>query len=133
MRAEPQGWVLVNRYRRQPNAPLPTDPETRQPLVDSIVAGRVVGSKVVFARTTIDAPRKAVRRLSIAYSDGATVYLNGEPLFTGMNPQGLNDPLAHMPRAGQTVYLPLRKGKNELVLAVTEYTGGWAFSARLDP
>jgi hypothetical protein len=133
VRAEPQGWVLVNRYRRQPNAALPIDPETRQPLVDSIVGGRVTGAKVVFARTTIDAPQRSVRRLSITYSDGAVVYLNGQPLFSGMNPGGLNDPLAHMPRAGQDVYLPLRKGRNELVLAVTEYTGGWAFAARLGP
>jgi hypothetical protein len=133
VRVEPQGWVLVNRYRRQPNAALPVDPETRQPLVDSIVGGRVAGTKVVFARTTIDAPSKAVRRLSIAYSDGAVVYLNGQPLFAGMNPGGLNDPLAHMPLAGQSVYLPLKKGKNDLVLAVTEYTGGWAFAARLEP
>jgi hypothetical protein len=133
VRAEPQGWVLVNRYRRQPNAALPIDPETRQPLVDSIVGGRVTGAKVVFARTTIDAPQRSVRRLSSTYSDGAVVYLNGQPLFSGMNPGGLNDPLAHMPRAGQDVYLPLRKGRNELVLAVTEYTGGWAFAARLGP
>jgi len=25
------------------------------------------------------------------------------------------------------VYLPLRKGDNELVLAVTEFSGGWGF------
>ena len=30
-------------------------------------------------------------------------------------------------------YLPLGRGRNELVMAVAEYTGGWAFWARLDP
>lgn len=36
-------------------------------------------------------------------------------------------------RVGSVLYLPLQRGKNELVFAVTEYTGGWAFWARLDP
>ncbi|HKB37012.1 MAG TPA: hypothetical protein VKD72_11195, partial [Gemmataceae bacterium] len=31
------------------------------------------------------------------------------------------------------VYLPLRRGRNELVFAVIQLTGGWAFSARLEP
>ncbi len=30
------------------------------------------------------------------------------------------------------VYLPLRKGDNELVLAVTEFFGGWGFICRLE-
>jgi tRNA threonylcarbamoyladenosine modification (KEOPS) complex Cgi121 subunit len=30
------------------------------------------------------------------------------------------------------VDLPLKKGGNEIVFAVTEYSGGWAFWARLD-
>jgi hypothetical protein len=33
---------------------------------------------------------------------------------------------------GDAVYLPLKKGGNEIVFAVTEYSGGWAFWARLD-
>jgi len=30
------------------------------------------------------------------------------------------------------VYLPLRKGTNELVLAVSELGGGWGFICRLE-
>jgi hypothetical protein len=37
-----------------------------------------------------------------------------------------------MAHAGDAVYLPLKKGKNEIVLAVIQCTGGWAFSGRLD-
>jgi hypothetical protein len=31
------------------------------------------------------------------------------------------------------VYLPLKKGDNELVLAVTEFFGGWGFMCKLAP
>jgi hypothetical protein len=30
------------------------------------------------------------------------------------------------------VYLPLRKGRSELVMAVAEYFGGWGLIARFD-
>jgi hypothetical protein len=36
-----------------------------------------------------------------------------------------------MAGAGDAVYLPRRRGGNELVLAVIQLTGGWAFSARV--
>ena len=44
-----------------------------------------------------------------------------EPKFLG-----LLDP------ESDAVYLPLKKGNNELVLSVTEYFGGWGFLAVLD-
>jgi hypothetical protein len=50
-----------------------------------------------------------------------------------MNPGGLRADLAVMARVGDAVYLSLREGRNQLVFAVVECTGGWAFGARLDP
>ena len=133
---EEQGFVLVNRYRRTPNATIPIDRTTGEPLVDSIMGNRVAGSKVVFARATIVADRAGLRRLLLGYSDGAVVYLNGQPLFFGMNASRLRSPdlgQAALDRVGNALYLPLRQGPNELVFAVTEFTGGWAFWARTDP
>jgi hypothetical protein len=49
-----------------------------------------------------------------------------------MNPGGLRSNLGVMARTGDAVYLPLRRGRNRIVFAVIECTGGWAFSARLD-
>ena len=60
------------------------------------------------------------------------IYLNGQPLAFAMNPGGLRSNLGVMAHVGDAVYLPLRKGLNQLVFAVIECTGGWAFSARLD-
>jgi len=130
--AEAEGFVLVNRYRVAPNSAPPFDRATRTLLVDSLMHARVPGSRVVLARTTITSAAERTGRLHVDYSDGAVVYLNGRPLFLGMDPQGLHDN-GYMRREGQVVFAPLRKGRNELVIASIEYTGGWAFAARLEP
>lgn len=129
--AEPEGFVLVNRYREAPVGGVPRD-STGAVLVDSVMTGRIAGSRIVYARTTITAARDETQRLQYAYGNGVVVYLNGRPLAFAMNPGGLRNTLGVMARVGDAVYLPLRRGRNQLVLAVIECTGGWAFSARLD-
>jgi hypothetical protein len=99
---------------------------------DSVMTGRIAGSRIVYARTTLTAARDEIRRLEYAYGNGAVLYLNERPVAFAMNPGGLRG-LGVMARAGDAVYLPLRRGRNELVFAVIQLTGGWAFSARLEP
>ena len=130
---EPAGFVLVNRYREQPNGGVPVDPATHAVLVDSVMTGKVAGARVVYARTTIQSPRAEIRRLQYSYSDGVVIYLNGRPIALAMNPQGLRDDLGIMAAVGDAVYLPLEKGRNELVFASIEFSGGWAFGAKLEP
>ena len=130
--AEPTGLVLINRYRVAPIAGAPVDSVTGEVNVDSVMGGRVRGTKVVFARAEIRSEREEFRRLHFSYSDGIVIYLNGRPLYFGMNTQGVRDGLGIMSTGGDAVYLPLRRGRNELVVAVIEYSGGWAFWARLD-
>lgn len=127
---EPDGLVLINRYRAMPAGGTPRD-STGAVLTDSVMTGRMAGARVVYARTTITATRDEVRKLEYAYSNGVVIYLNGRPLVMAMNPSGMRAALASMARAGDAVYLPLRRGRNELVFAVVELTGGWAYSARL--
>ena len=129
--AEPEGFVLVNRYREAPVGGVPRD-STGAVLVDSVMTGKMAGSRVVYARTTIATTRAETRRLQYAYSDGVVIYLNGRPLAFAMNPGGLRNGLGVMAKAGDAVYLPLTRGQNQLVFAVVEGTGGWAYSARLD-
>lgn len=128
---EPEGFVLVNRYREAPVGGVPRD-STGAVLVDSVMTGRIAGSRIVYARTTITARRDGLRRLQYAYSNGVVVYLNGRPLVFAMNPGGLRG-LGVMAQTGDAVYLPLKQGRNQLVFAVIQCTGGWAYSARLDP
>ncbi len=95
--------------------------------------GRVAGSQVVFARTTIESDREQFRRMHFGYSDGAVIFVNGMPLFFGMNPYPFRDLGGVMEERGEAVYLPLHKGSNQIVIAVTEFFGGWGFWTRLDP
>jgi hypothetical protein len=128
--AEPEGFVLINRYREAPAGGVPRD-STGAVLVDSVMTGRIAGSRIVYARTTITAARDETRRLQYAYGNGVVIYLNGRPLAFAMNPGGLRGS-GVMAQAGDAVYLPLRRGRNQLVFAVIELTGGWAFSAKLE-
>jgi hypothetical protein len=126
--AEPPGIVAVYRYRRAPHprVSFQTDWTTRldpQP-----------GTKLIYARTIISSDRAEVRKLSLGYSDEVSVFLNGRILFRGRSAQSFRDPgfLGIVRPEDDAVYLPLRKGSNELVLALSELGGGWGFVARLD-
>ena len=130
VRADRSGIVLINRYRQAPIAGVPFDEATGIVNEDSVMTGRVRGTKVVYARTVLEAPRDTLRRMEFGYSDGIVIYAHGQPLYFGMNPQNLRDDLGIMSRRGDAVYLPLKRGRNEIVVAVTEYSGGWAFWAR---
>jgi hypothetical protein len=125
--AEPQGFVLISRYRRSPQISFPFDQKTGEPLVDLMMGGQVPGSKVVFARTTIESDRDETKRMLFGYVNGAVIYANGRPLFFGTDTGG-----GTMNMNGDGVYLPLKKGANEIVFAITNFTGGWGFWARLD-
>ena len=76
-----------------------------------------------------------MKRLALGYSDDVVVFLNGKILYRGRSPQAFRDPgfLGIVSPENDAVYLPLRKGKNELVLALSELGGGWGFVCRLEP
>ncbi|MEP6492740.1 MAG: hypothetical protein ABJF01_08685 [bacterium] len=132
VRTEPAGFVLINRYRHAPAVDPPADPVTHEILADSVMGGRVAGTKVVFARASIESDRDRIARLRFGYSDGLVIYANGEPLYFGASPFGFR-PVGNMETDGEAVFLHLKKGHNSIVFAVTEYFGGWGFWARLDP
>jgi hypothetical protein len=125
--AEPPGFVVVYRYREAPHprVTFQTDFSTRlQPQP---------GTKVVYARTVINSDREQLKKLEIGYSDEVSVFLNGRILYRGRSAQSFRDPgfLGIVNPENDAVYLPLRKGDNELLLAVSELGGGWGFICRL--
>jgi hypothetical protein len=89
--------------------------------------------KMLYARTNIESDRDQVKKLEIGYSDEVSVFLNGQILYRGRSAQGFRDPgfLGIMNPENDAVYLPLKKGNNELLLAVSELGGGWGFICRL--
>jgi hypothetical protein len=70
----------------------------------------------------------------IGYSDGVVVYVNGQPLYAGRNSMSYRFPgqIGWFYPYADAVFLPLKKGPNELLLAVSENTAGWGFMCRFD-
>jgi hypothetical protein len=125
--AEPPGFVVIYRYRAAPHPKVSFQGDFSKRLEPQ------PGMKVVYARTTIDSDRDQVKKLYIGYSDDVSVFLNGKILFRGRSAQGFRDPgfLGIVNPENDAVYLPLKKGSNELMLAVSELGGGWGFICRL--
>jgi hypothetical protein len=62
------------------------------------------------------------------------VYLNRKPIFSGKNALSYraDDSFGTFGLNDQT-RIHLNPGDNELLVAVTEYNGGWAFECELSP
>ncbi|HMJ25296.1 MAG TPA: hypothetical protein VK475_05685 [Pyrinomonadaceae bacterium] len=125
--AEPPGFVVIYRYRDAPHPRVSFANDFSKRLEPQ------PGMKVVYARTTIDSDRDQVKKLYLGYSDDVSVFLNGRILFRGRSAQNFRDPgfLGIVNPENDAIYLPLKKGRNELLLAVSELGGGWGFIGRL--
>lgn len=126
--AEAPGIVPINWYRESPHPRVTFANDFARRLEPQS------GMKVVYARTRISAERDQMRKLSIGYSDDVSVFLNGQILYRGRSAQNFRDPafLGIVDPENDAVYLPMKKGSNELVLAVSELGGGWGFICRLE-
>lgn len=125
--AEPPGFVVIYRYREAPHLRVSFANDFLKRLEPQ------PGMKVVYARTNIDSDRDQVKKLYIGYSDDVSLFLNGKILFRGRSAQNFRDPgfLGIVNPENDAVYIPLKKGRNELMLAVSELGGGWGFICRL--
>lgn len=83
---------------------------------------------IIWARTELISEKEQTKQFAFGYSDFISLFLNGKLLFMGNSQYtsrdgnfqgivGLND----------YIFLPLKKGKNELMIAVAETFGGWGF------
>lgn len=126
--AEAPGFVVLYRYFEAPHPRVTFAGDFSKRLDPQ------PGMKAVYARTNIDSARDEVRKLEIGYSDDVSVFLNGKILYRGRSAQNFRDPgfLGIINPENDAVYLPLKKGRNELVLALSELGGGWGFICRLE-
>lgn len=85
----------------------------------------------VFAKVTINTESDMTRIFDFGYSDRAVVLLNGKPLYRGNNKWRSRD-YRYLGTVGlfDSVYLNLKKGKNTLLIAVSEDFGGWAVTGK---
>ena len=125
--AEPPGLVALYRYHEAPHPRVSFASDFSKRLEPQ------PGMKVIYARTTIVSDREQMKKLEIGYSDDVSVFLNGKILYRGRSAQNFRDPgfLGIVNPENDAVYIPLKRGNNELVLAVSELGGGWGFICRL--
>jgi len=93
------------------------------------------GRNTVFLRRQLQAPEDLIVPLDVTYSDEITVFLNGRPLYSGVNGYQSRYPgyLGQLRSGNEIVYLPIRSAVNELTIAVTDEAFGWGVIARLAP
>ncbi|MEX0719565.1 MAG: beta-N-acetylhexosaminidase [Balneolaceae bacterium] len=79
---------------------------------------------VMYAFAHIDIPEDRNVRALAGSSDGIEVFINGKSVHKNYEERDFQ-------LDEDELYLPLRKGRNHLMLKITQSTGDWAFSFRL--
>jgi hypothetical protein len=116
--ASESGLVELHRHVKLPAQPSP------------VSGGRARAAAV--ARLNVRAAREGLHALDLGFSDEATVFLGGRPLFRADQSYSFDAPrregLVGFDQA--RLWLPLRAGDNELAVLVSDGFGGWAIMAR---
>lgn len=97
--------------------------------------GRQSERSTAFVRTSIMAESQKTVALDLGFSDEVTVFLNGKPVYSGINAWESRYPgfLAPVKLGDQRIYLDLKTGRNELVLAVSDdQRFGWGLVAAIE-
>jgi len=84
------------------------------------------GRNAVFAKLIINSDTEQVKKVRFGFSDAVKVYFNDRLIYGGKDIYRSRD-YRFLGTIGlfDELYLPLRKGDNELLLAITENFGGW--------
>ncbi|MFH1197134.1 MAG: hypothetical protein V1720_15665 [bacterium] len=85
----------------------------------------------IYARTIFESDRDTTLLLNFGYSDYATIFLNGTPVFFGNSAyQSRDKSFLGIIGYFDHLFFPVKKGKNELMILVAETFGGWGFMFR---
>lgn len=89
------------------------------------------GDNCVLAKVGLNSAKATVIPLEFGFSDAVRVYVNGLLRYVGDDRYRSRD-YRFLGTIGyfDTLYLPLTKGGNEVILAVSENFGGWGLRAR---
>ncbi len=88
---------------------------------------------VVWLRYDWNEEADGITPFSFDYVNRCVIFLNGKKQFSGMNSFLLKGALYRgdidKKMRGNTIHLPVKKGKNTLMIAVANITNGWGFIA----
>ncbi len=95
------------------------------PLADS--------ANTVLAKLIIRSDKDQLKKLDIGYSERVKLYCNNQILYSGNAGYRTRD-YRYLGTIGyfDAVYLPLKKGENTIILAVSESFGGWGIMGKLE-
>ncbi|MCR9253537.1 MAG: hypothetical protein NXI20_24185 [bacterium] len=87
----------------------------------------------VFAKITFSSNSDQTKLFHFGYSDRVVALLNGQPIYAGDNKFRTRD-YRYLGTIGlfDAIYLPLKKGENTLLLAVSEDFGGWGVTGKFE-
>lgn len=85
----------------------------------------------VFAKIVIESDKNQLKYFDFGYSDRVVAILNGNPIYRGTNRWRSRD-YRYLGTIGlfDGIYLNLKKGKNTLLMAVSEDFGGWLITGK---
>lgn len=91
------------------------------------------GGSTVFVRANIHSDRKQMKELRFGYSDRVRIYLNGKRVYSGDAGWTVRDyrflgTVGFFDSAG----LDLERGDNDLMIAISETFGGWAWAGAIE-
>lgn len=92
------------------------------------------GRRLAWLRTTIYSDKAQNRTLNLGFSDEVWVFINRQIVYTGKNyfgtPEQKNDGRCIIENC--SFNLPLKEGKNEILIGLANYFYGWGIIARFD-
>ena len=91
-----------------------------------------VSNVAAVARITVEAAAAGARAFDLGFSDIATVFVNGTPVFRGDGSYSFDAPRREglIGFDNARLYLPLRAGDNEIAVVVSDSFGGWGLMGR---
>ena len=89
--------------------------------------------ETVFARININSDRDQIKLFQFGYSDDIIAILNKKAIYKGTNRWRSRD-YRYLGTIGlfDGIYLDLKKGKNTLLMAVSENFGGWLITGKFE-
>ena len=90
-------------------------------------------TNAVVAKLAVESSKEQLKELSFGFSDFVTVYLNDKALYSGGD-NFMSRDYRFLGTIGyfDKIFLPLKKGSNELWFVVSETFGGWGVKAKFE-
>ncbi|UYQ94182.1 hypothetical protein MKQ68_03635 [Chitinophaga horti] len=141
----PFGQDVAPRFRNQVSPHYPDSTTTWTPSVTEdrgiLNLTRALGAtdfrnrRLAWAKTVIESDSTQDRLLHMGFSDEMWLFVNGELVHVDKNhfgTPGQKFPQGRCTIENTVVKLPLKKGKNEILVGLSNYFYGWGLIARLD-